>query len=137
MAAELVGGTVGLALAHAFEAAYTAQTIARIVNPITASLKKVHEGVSVAVGGVAHTPQEASRAAYDSMLGAQRRDLTEAARRATVVLDPFTGKPDPHPDQPARSHSRQRRQLCPSETAPRPTARSARRNLSAHRRRGT
>jgi hypothetical protein len=34
------------------------------------------------------------------MLAAQRRDLTEAARRATVVLDPFTGKPDPHPDQP-------------------------------------
>src|SRR6202521_1845409 len=35
MAAELVGGTVGLAIAHAFEAAYTAQTIAKITNPIT------------------------------------------------------------------------------------------------------
>src|SRR3984957_14031030 len=35
MAADLVGGTVGLAIAHAFEAAYTAQTIAKIVNPIT------------------------------------------------------------------------------------------------------
>jgi P-type conjugative transfer protein TrbL len=34
MAADLVGGTVGLAIAHAFEAAYTAQTIAKIVNPI-------------------------------------------------------------------------------------------------------
>jgi type IV secretion system protein TrbL len=100
MAAELVGGTVGIALAHAFEAAYTAQTIARIVNPITASLKKVHEGISGAAGGAARTPDERSRAAYDSMLAAQRRDLNEAARRATVVLDPFTGKPDPHPDQP-------------------------------------
>jgi len=40
MAADLVGGTVGLALAHAFEAAYTAQTIARIVNPITGAIKR-------------------------------------------------------------------------------------------------
>jgi type IV secretion system protein TrbL len=101
MAAELVGGTVGLALAHAFEAAYTAQTIARIVNPITASLKKIHEGISGAAGGsAARTPDERSRAAYDSMLAAQRRDRAEAAKRATVVLDPFTGKPDPHPEQP-------------------------------------
>ena len=46
MAAELVGGTVGLALGHAFEAAYTAQTIARIVNPITCGLKKVSDGVA-------------------------------------------------------------------------------------------
>jgi hypothetical protein len=34
------------------------------------------------------------------MLAAQRRDRAEAAKRATVVLDPFTGKPDPHPEQP-------------------------------------
>jgi type IV secretory pathway TrbL component len=60
MAADLVGGTVGLALAHAFEAAYTAQTIARIVNPITASLKKVHEGLSGAAGAAARTPGEGS-----------------------------------------------------------------------------
>ena len=46
MAGDLVGGTVGFALAHAFEAAYTAQTIARIVNPITASLRKVSESVA-------------------------------------------------------------------------------------------
>jgi hypothetical protein len=46
IAADLVGGTVGLALAHACEAAYTAQTIARIVNPIRASLRKVSEGVA-------------------------------------------------------------------------------------------
>ena len=42
---SLVGGSIGLAIAHAFEAAYTAQTIARIVNPITAGLKKVSDGV--------------------------------------------------------------------------------------------
>jgi hypothetical protein len=38
MAADLVGGTIGLALAHAFEAAYTAQTITKIMSPITAGL---------------------------------------------------------------------------------------------------
>lgn len=39
IAAGLVGGTVGLALNHAFEAAYTAQAITRIVHPITSALK--------------------------------------------------------------------------------------------------
>jgi hypothetical protein len=37
MAADLVGGTVGLALAHAFEAAYIARTI---VSPITSGFGK-------------------------------------------------------------------------------------------------
>jgi hypothetical protein len=46
MAADLVGGTVGLALGHAFEAAYTAQTITRIVNPITSAIKGTAAGVS-------------------------------------------------------------------------------------------
>ena len=36
MAADLVGGTVGLALAQAFDAAYAAPTIASIVTLITA-----------------------------------------------------------------------------------------------------
>lgn len=36
MAADLVGGTIGLALAHAFEAAYVAQTV---VRPITSALQ--------------------------------------------------------------------------------------------------
>jgi hypothetical protein len=45
MAADLVGGTVGLAIAHAFEAAYTAQTIAKIVNPITQQELPLPEGI--------------------------------------------------------------------------------------------
>ena len=40
---SLVGGSIGLALAHAFEAAYIAQTI---VRPITSGLKKIHDGIS-------------------------------------------------------------------------------------------
>jgi hypothetical protein len=46
MAAELVGGTVGLSIAHAFEAAYTARTIAKIVTPLSQGLKKVSDGVN-------------------------------------------------------------------------------------------
>jgi hypothetical protein len=40
---SLVGGSIGLALAHAFEAAYIARTI---VSPITSGLKKIHDGIS-------------------------------------------------------------------------------------------
>jgi len=40
---SLVGGSIGLALAHAFEAVYIARTI---VSPITSGLKKIHEGIS-------------------------------------------------------------------------------------------
>jgi hypothetical protein len=39
----LVGGSIGLALAHAFEAAYVARTI---ISPITSSLKKISDGVA-------------------------------------------------------------------------------------------
>src|SRR5277367_6686947 len=46
MAADLVGGTVGLAIAHAFEAAYTAQTIAKIVNPITRGIGQIGTALS-------------------------------------------------------------------------------------------
>ena len=40
---SLVGGSIGLALAHAFEAAYIARTI---VSPITSGLKKIPDGIS-------------------------------------------------------------------------------------------
>ena len=49
---SLVGGTVGLALAHAFEAAYIAQTI---VRPITSGLKKIHDGISGLAKGSSST----------------------------------------------------------------------------------
>ncbi|MBF6570769.1 MAG: P-type conjugative transfer protein TrbL [Candidatus Binataceae bacterium] len=96
MAAELVGGTVGLALAHAFEAAYTAQTIARIVNPITAGLKKVSEGVASLGGGKGNAANGEQTAIQSILRDHQRRTSAEAAASAaTTVLNPFTGKPRP------------------------------------------
>ncbi len=97
MAAELVGGTVGLALAHAFEAAYTAQTIARIVNPITAGLKKVSEDVAGLPNGKSNTANGEQAAMQGILRDHQRRTSAEAAASAaTTLLNPFTGKPHPY-----------------------------------------
>jgi type IV secretion system protein TrbL len=108
MAADLVGGTVGLALAHAFEAAYTAQTIAKIVTPVTASLKKVHEGIS-ALARSGGNPASGEQSAIQSILAQhQRRSGADAAASAaTTVLNPFTGKPRPYngPDPSAAGPS--------------------------------
>jgi len=94
MAAELVGGTVGLALAHAFEAAYTAQTIARIVNPITTGLKKVSDGVAN-LGGGRGNGASGEQAAIQTILGQHQRQTSadQAASAATKVLNPFDGQP--------------------------------------------
>jgi hypothetical protein len=113
MAAELVGGTVGLALAHAFEAAYTAQTIARIVNPITAGLKKVSEGVAN-LGGGRGNGAGGEQAAIQTILSQHQRQSSadRAASAATTVLNPFDGQqpgynyrgpngPSPSPTGPA------------------------------------
>lgn len=104
MAAELVGGTVGLALAHAFEAAYTAQTIARIVTPITAGLKKVSEGVAGLANGKGNSAN-GEQGAIQSILAQHRRETasSSAASAATTVLNPFTGNPRPYngPDSSA------------------------------------
>jgi hypothetical protein len=100
MAAELVGGTGGLALAHAFEAAYTAQAIAKIVNPITKGLKKVSESIANMSGGrgntartcrvpcraywrstsarAARTPRRAQTPRYSTHLTVNRRLITTA-----------------------------------------------------------
>jgi type IV secretion system protein TrbL len=93
MAAELVGGTVGLALAHAFEAAYTAQTIARIVNPITAGLKKVSDGVA-SLGSGKGNAANGEHAAIQSILAQHQRQTSadRAANAATKVLNPFDGQ---------------------------------------------
>jgi hypothetical protein len=93
MAADLIGGTVGLALAHAFEAAYTAQTIAKIVNPITAGLKKVSEGVASLGSGKANTPN-GEQTAIQSVLAQHQRQTSadQAASAATKVLNPFDGQ---------------------------------------------
>jgi hypothetical protein len=94
----LVGGTVGLALAHAFEAAYTAQTISKIVSPITASLKKVHEGISALARSSGGNSATGEQGAIQSILAQHRRETaaSSAASAATTVLNPFTGKPRPY-----------------------------------------
>lgn len=62
MAAELTGGTVGLALAHAFEAAYIAQTV---VRPITSAL---HSGFSkISQNGASKTSPNSDAEAWRSM----------------------------------------------------------------------
>jgi type IV secretion system protein TrbL len=93
MAADLVGGTVGLALAHAFEAAYTAQAIARITNPITAGLKKVSDGVAN-LGGGRGNGASAEQAAIQTILAQHQRQTgaDQAASAATKVLNPFDGQ---------------------------------------------
>ena len=89
MAAELVGGTVGLAIAHAFEAAYTAQTIAKIVNPIT------QLGAAITGRDKDKATSSQERFAMDSVVSNQQRDPkdTAAANAATKVLNPNNGRP--------------------------------------------
>jgi P-type conjugative transfer protein TrbL len=93
MAADLVGGTVGLALSHAFEAAYTAQTIARIVNPITAGLKKVSASIA-SVGNGKGNGASGEQAAVQTILAQHQRQTSadKAASAATTVLNPFDGQ---------------------------------------------
>ncbi len=93
MAADLVGGTVGLALAHAFEAAYTAQTIARIVNPITGAIKKVSDVASLGSGN--GNAASGEQAAIHTILAQHQRQTSadKAASAATTVLNPFDGQP--------------------------------------------
>ena len=97
MAAELVGGTVGLALAHAFEAAYVAQTIVRpIVNGL-GGIKKGVEGLAGMMGGKAGGGEREQAAMQSILAQHQRRTSAEAAASAaTTVLNPFTGKPRPY-----------------------------------------
>jgi hypothetical protein len=98
MAAELVGGTVGLALGHAFEAAYTAQTIARIVNPITSAIKGTAASVAGLARGTGSSPMgggvDAVGAAQNIVNQQQKQSAAEtASNTATKPLDPFDGQP--------------------------------------------
>jgi P-type conjugative transfer protein TrbL len=71
MAAELVGGVAGLGLAHMFEAAYTANTIARIITPLSQGLKKVSDGIN----SLAPTaqPQRHQFAMHDTLKSAKQQ----------------------------------------------------------------
>ena len=112
--ASLVGGSIGLALAHAFEAAYTAQTITRIVNPITAGLKKVSDGVA-SLGNGKGSGASGEQAAIQSILAQHQRESSAdtAANAATKVLNPFNGQPPGYNYRPPDSSNPQGPQLPP------------------------
>lgn len=112
--ASLVGGSIGLALAHAFEAAYITQTI---VRPITSGLKKIHDGVSsLAKGNGSNTgASDMQGAMQDIMKQHQRQSSADAgATAATKVLNPFNGQPPGYNYRPPGSSGPQSPQLPPS-----------------------
>ena len=91
---DLVGGSIGLALAHAFEAAYIAQTI---VRPITSGLKKIHDGISGIAKGSSSTGARRRRAGryagHIERSTSGKAVPTPAPNAATKVLNPFNGQP--------------------------------------------
>jgi type IV secretion system protein TrbL len=91
---SLVGGSIGLALAHAFEAAYVAQTIVRPITSGLGAIKKGVEGLAASVGGKA-SPAQSEDAAVQSILRQHQRQTSadQAASAATTVLNPFDGQP--------------------------------------------
>jgi type IV secretion system protein TrbL len=107
---SLVGGSIGLALAHAFEAAYIARTI---INPITSGLKKISDGVAN-LAGTKESDGRGEQVAIQSILAQHQRQTSadKAASAATTVLNPFDGQtpgynyrppngPAPSPNGPA------------------------------------
>lgn len=88
---SLVGGSIGLALAHAFEAAYIARTI---VSPITSGLKKIHDGISGFAKG-SSTSGDGVQSATQDILRQYQHEKSAAAssNAATKVLNPFNGQP--------------------------------------------
>jgi type IV secretion system protein TrbL len=86
LAAELVGGTAGLSIAHAFEAAYTARTVANIVTPLSHGLRKVSDVVNALAP--AGQPQQQPFAMYDRLRSAQQQSDATAV---TKPLNPGDG----------------------------------------------
>jgi type IV secretion system protein TrbL len=84
---SLVGGSIGLALAHAFEAAYT------IVSPITSGLKKIHEGISGSAKGSSTSAGDGVQSATQDILRQHQYEKSADASAATKVLNPFNGQP--------------------------------------------
>jgi hypothetical protein len=109
---SLVGGSIGLALAHAFEAAYIARTI---VSPITSGLKKIHDGISgSAKGSSTGAGDGVQRAAQDILRQHQREKSADAnASTATKVLNPFNGQPPGYNYRPPDGSNPRAPQLPP------------------------
>ncbi len=89
---NLVGGSIGLALAHAFEAAYITRTI---VHPITSGLKKIHDGISgFAKSNTGANASDGMQSAMQDTLRQHQRERSAdaGASAATKVLNPFNGQ---------------------------------------------
>ena len=110
---SLVGGSIGLALAHAFEAAYIAQSI---VRPITSGLKKIHDTLAGQKGSGSAGRGDGMQAAMQDILSQhQRQSSADAgANAATKVLNPFNGQPPGYNYRPPGSSGPQSPQLPPS-----------------------
>jgi hypothetical protein len=111
--ASLVGGSIGLALAHAFEATYLAQTI---VRPITSGLKKIHDGISgLAKGSSGPGAGEGVQSAMQDILRQHQREKSAdaGASAATKVLNPFNGQPPGYNYRPPDSSNPRGPQLPP------------------------
>ena len=111
---SLVGGSIGLALAHAFEAAYIARTI---TNPITSAIASGYKKVAdkMTSGGNGKEGGSAEQA-MESILAQHQRQTSadNAASAATKVLNPFDGRPPGYNYRSPGSPSPQSPQLPPS-----------------------
>jgi len=88
--ASFVGGSIGLALAHAFEATYIARTV---VHPVTSALKKGFEGIANLTKSKESSGGDQS--AMQTILAQHQRETNadKAASATTEVLNPFDGQP--------------------------------------------
>jgi type IV secretion system protein TrbL len=112
--ASLVGGSIGLALAHAFEAAYIARTI---TNPITSAITNGYKKVAdkMTNGGNGKEGSSAEQAMQSILSQHQRQTSADnAASAATKVLNPFDGRPPGYNYRPPGSSGPQSPQLPPS-----------------------
>lgn len=112
--ASLVGGSIGLALAHAFEAAYIARTI---TNPITSAISSGYKKLSdnFRSGGDGKEGGSGDQAMQTILAQHQRQTSTDnAASAATKVLNPFDGRPPGYNYRPPNGSSPQGPQLPPS-----------------------
>jgi len=114
--ASLVGGSIGLALAHAFEAAYITRTITSpITNAVTGGLKKLGDKVTNSGGGKEGGSGEQTMQTI--LAQHQRQSSADAgASAATKVLNPFNGQPPGYNYRPPDSSNPRGPQLPPSPT---------------------
>jgi type IV secretion system protein TrbL len=111
---SLVGGSIGLAIAHAFEAAYIAQTIVRPITSGLGGIKKGMEGLAALVSGKTGAAQSGDAAMQSILRQNQRQTGAEAAANATTkALNPFDGQPPGYNYRPPGSSNPGAPQLPP------------------------